>query len=79
MVLAFVVAICSTVDAFFVLSLGSAVTPGAIVAFLVFGPMIDVKMLALLRTTFTTRAIAVLTAVVALSTVVLGLVVNLVH
>ena len=49
--LAFVIAICSTVDAFFVLSLGSMFTPGAVVAFLVFGPMIDIKMLALLRTT----------------------------
>jgi uncharacterized membrane protein YraQ (UPF0718 family) len=79
MALAFVIAICSTVDAFFVLSLGSAVSPGAVVAFLVFGPMIDVKMLALLRTTFTARALAVLTAVVALSTTVLGLAVNLVR
>jgi uncharacterized membrane protein YraQ (UPF0718 family) len=79
MALAFVVAICSTVDAFFVLSLGSAVSPGAVVAFLVFGPMIDVKMLALLRTTFTARALAVLGTVVALSTAVLGLAVNLVH
>ena len=75
--LAFVIAICSTVDAFFVLSLGSAFTPGAIVAFLVFGPMIDIKMLALLRTTFTARTLVLLTAVVALCTAVLGLAVNL--
>jgi len=75
--LAFVIAICSTVDAFFVLSLGSAFTPGAVVAFLVFGPMIDIKMLALLRTTFTERTLVVLTAVVALCTAVLGLAVNL--
>ena len=75
--LAFVIAICSTVDAFFVLSLGSAFTPGAVVAFLVFGPMIDIKMLALLRTTFTARTLVVLTTVVALCTAVLGLAVNL--
>lgn len=38
--LAFVVAICSNVDAFFALSLASTFSPGALIAFLVFGPMI---------------------------------------
>jgi uncharacterized protein len=75
--LAFVIAICSTVDAFFVLSLGSMFTPGAVIAFLVFGPMIDIKMLALLRTTFTASALVLLTADVALLAAVLGLGVNL--
>jgi uncharacterized membrane protein YraQ (UPF0718 family) len=75
--LAFVIAICSTVDAFFVLSLGSMFTPGAIVAFLVFGPMIDIKMLALLRTTFTASTLILLTTVVVLLTAVIGLAVNL--
>jgi uncharacterized membrane protein YraQ (UPF0718 family) len=75
--LAFVISLCSTVDAFFVLSLGSTFSPGAIVAFLVFGPMIDIKMLALLRTTFTARTLALLTTLVALLTAVLGLAVNL--
>jgi uncharacterized membrane protein YraQ (UPF0718 family) len=75
--LAFVIAICSTVDAFFVLALGSTFTPGALIAFLVFGPVIDIKMLAMLRTTFTARTLALLTTVVALFTAVLGLAVNL--
>jgi uncharacterized protein len=74
--LAFVIAICSTVDAFFVLSLGSLFTPGAVVAFLVFGPIIDIKMLALLRTTFTASTLVLLTTVVASLTAVMGLVVN---
>jgi uncharacterized protein len=39
--------------------------------------MIDIKMLALLRTTFTARTLGLLTAVVALLTAVLGLAVNL--
>lgn len=76
MALAFVIAICSSVDAFFALALASTFSPGALVAFLVFGPMLDVKMMAMLRTTFTTRALALITAVVALSTLVLGLGVN---
>jgi len=50
--------------------------PGAIVAFLVFGAMIDVKMLALMRTTFTTATLARMTAVVALAALVLGFGVN---
>ncbi len=75
--LAFVISICSNVDAFFVLSFGSTFLPGAIVAFLVFGPMIDIKMLALLRTTFTPRTLAVVTVLVALSAAALGLGMNL--
>ncbi|WP_331271240.1 permease [Arthrobacter sp. 35W] len=76
MLLAFVVAICSNVDAFFILSFGATFMPGAIVAFLVFGPMIDVKMLALLRTTFTAKALLQVSLLVALSAAVLGLAVN---
>ena len=52
--------------------------PGGIVAFLIFGAMIDVKMLALLRTTFTSRALALITAVVALCVLVIGMGLNLV-
>lgn len=78
MVLAFVIAICSNVDAFFALSLASSFSPGALVAFLVFGPMIDVKMLAMLSTTFRVRALAGLTLLVALGAVTIGLAVNLV-
>ncbi len=78
MALAFVIAICSNVDAFFILSFGSTFMPGAIVAFLVFGAMVDVKMLALLRTTFTSATLARMTAVVALACLVLGFGVNLV-
>lgn len=77
MLLAFVISICSNVDAFFVLSFGSTFMPGAIVAFLVFGPMIDIKMLAMLRTTFTARTLLQLTVVIALASAALGLAVNL--
>jgi uncharacterized membrane protein YraQ (UPF0718 family) len=50
--------------------------PGSIVAFLVFGPLIDIKMVALLRTTYTTRTIATIAGVVALSALALGTVMN---
>jgi uncharacterized membrane protein YraQ (UPF0718 family) len=52
-------------------------TPGAVVAFLVFGPMIDIKMLALLLTTFTASTLVLLTTLVASLTAVMGLAVNL--
>ena len=74
--LAFVISICSNVDAFFALAYSSTFTVGSIVAFLVFGPMIDIKMLALMRTTYKTRLLAVVTLVVTLSSILIGLVVN---
>jgi uncharacterized membrane protein YraQ (UPF0718 family) len=76
MALAFIVAVCSNVDAFFVLSFGSTFMPGGIASFLTFGAMIDVKMLALMRTTFTTRTLIQITALVALMSAAAGLLVN---
>jgi uncharacterized membrane protein YraQ (UPF0718 family) len=76
MVLAFVVSICANVDAFFALSLSSIFPMSAILAFLVFGPMVDIKMLALLKTTFTRQTLATMTLCVALCTLTLGLVVH---
>ncbi|MCS6959263.1 MAG: permease [Pseudanabaenaceae cyanobacterium SKYGB_i_bin29] len=57
MTLAGVVSICSTVDAFFALSFASTFTTGSLLAFLVFGPMIDLKAIGLLLTLFRRRAI----------------------
>ena len=76
LLLAFVIAVCSSVDAFFILPFASTFLPGSIVTFLVFGPIIDVKMLAILRTTFTTRVLVQLTVLVGLISALLGLVVN---
>ncbi len=57
MALAWIVSICSTVDSFFALSFASTFTTGSLLAFLVFGPMIDLKNIALLTSVFRTRAI----------------------
>lgn len=75
--LAMVVSICSNVDAFFALSFASTFTPGSLVAFLLVGPLVDVKMLALMRTTFTTRVLAGLVVIVVLSAFAIGTAVNL--
>jgi len=78
MALAFVVSVCSNVDAFFILSFGGIFSTGAIVSFLTFGPMIDVKMLALMRTTFTTKTLVQVSVLVGLMAAALGLAVNVV-
>jgi uncharacterized membrane protein YraQ (UPF0718 family) len=74
--LAFIVSLCSNVDAFFALAYSSTFTVGSIVAFLVFGPMIDIKMLTLMQTTYKARLLAVMTIVVTLSSILIGLVIN---
>lgn len=75
--LAMIVSICSNVDSFFALSFASTFTSGSIVAFLLVGPLVDVKMLALLRTTFRTKVLAGLVVIVVLFAVAVGSVVNL--
>lgn len=74
--LAMTVAICSNVDAFFALSFASTFSSGAIIAFLLVGPLVDVKMLALLRTTFTGRVLAGMVGIVVLSACAIGIGVN---
>nr|WP_268252224.1 permease [Microbacterium sp. F2E] len=75
--LAMIVSICSNVDSFFALSFASTFTPGSIAAFLLVGPLVDVKMLALLRTTFRTKVLVGLVVIVVLFAVAVGSVVNL--
>ncbi|NJL45321.1 MAG: permease [Leptolyngbyaceae cyanobacterium SM2_3_12] len=77
MALAWVVSICSTVDAFFCPVLASIFTSGALLAFLVFGPMIDLKNISLLLTVFKGRAIIYLFVLAAQLTFLLTLVMNL--
>lgn len=74
--LAFVISVCANVDAFFILPFAQTFLPGSIVAFLVFGPLIDIKMVALLRTTFATRTIVLMATVVGLCSLSLGMVMN---
>lgn len=75
--LAALVSICSTVDAFFALSFSSAFTSGSLLAFLVFGPTIDIKAIGLLLSIFRARAVVYLFLLAAQLTFVLTLIVNL--
>ena len=74
--LAFIVSICSNVDAFFALAFRQTFMTGALVSFLTFGPMIDIKMLSLLRTTYRPSVLFQVSALVGLASIALGLVVN---
>jgi uncharacterized membrane protein YraQ (UPF0718 family) len=77
MLLAIVVSICSTVDSFFALSFAATFTSGSLLAFLVFGPMIDLKGIGLMLSIFKPRAVFYLFALAAQLTFLLTLLMNL--
>jgi uncharacterized protein len=76
MLLAFVISICSSIDAFFALSLASSFSLGSILAFLVFGPMIDIKSLAMLKSVYKPQTLVLMTSMVTILCVLLGVIVN---
>jgi uncharacterized membrane protein YraQ (UPF0718 family) len=57
LLLAAIVSICSTVDAFFALSFASTFTNSSLIAFLVFGPMVDIKSVGLMFSIFKPKTI----------------------
>lgn len=77
MLLGTIVSICSTVDAFFALAFASAFTSGSLLAFLVLGPMIDLKAIGLMLSVFKPRAIFYIFGLTAQLTFLLTLFVNL--
>jgi hypothetical protein len=60
LLLAFLLSVCSTVDAFVALAFANTFSTGALLAFLVFGPMVDVKSLVMFLGVFRRRAVAYL-------------------
>ena len=77
MLLGTIVSICSTVDSFFALAFASAFTSGSLLAFLVLGPMIDLKAIGLMLSVFKARAIFYIFGLVAQLTFLLTLFDNL--
>lgn len=73
MILAGVVSICSTVDSFFALSFASTFTTSSLIAFLVFGPMIDIKGIGLMLSIFKPRTMIYLLIIIAQLTFILTL------
>lgn len=68
MLLAFVLSLCSEADAFIAASFANQFSPAALMAFMVLGPMIDIKNVMLLsgsfKRTFIVRLVAIITSVV---------------
>jgi len=77
LVLAGVVSICSTVDSFFALSFASTFTSGSLLAFLVFGPMIDIKGIGLMLSIFKPKALIYLFVLAGQLTLLFTLFLNL--
>ncbi len=65
MLMAALISICSNVDAFFALSYVNTFSMGSIMAFLVFGPMIDIKVFVMLPKIFRLKAIILITILIA--------------
>ena len=78
MALAFVLSVCSTVDAFISLAFINTFSPGAVLAFLVFGPMVDIKSLLLFRQVFSRRTMFYLVALPMLLTGIFAVAFNIV-
>jgi len=76
-VLAVVLSVCSTVDAFLVLTFAGTFTTGAILAFLVFGPMVDIKSTLMFLTVFKGRAVALMIVLAALLVLLATIAINL--
>jgi len=74
--LAVILSICSTVDAFVALGFMGTFSPGAILAFLVFGPMVDIKTTLMYLSVFKKRAVAYLILLPFALSFLAGLLVN---
>lgn len=79
MALAVLLSVCSTVDAFLALALSRVFGPGALLAFLVFGPMIDIKSTLMFLTTLSPRAVALIIGLVVPLVLAAGVSINLVY
>ncbi|MFN6132143.1 MAG: permease [Synechococcaceae cyanobacterium] len=77
MLLALVVSVCSSVDAFLALGFAAQITPGALLAFLLLGPVVDLKLVGLFTVLFQPRAIGLTTAGAFLTVLLMGQWVNL--
>ncbi|MBO9597736.1 MAG: permease [Cohnella sp.] len=74
--MAFIMSLCSEADAFIASSFRSTFSTGALSAFLVFGPMVDIKQTLMLLGTFRTKFVVVLIALIAAFTLIGSLIVG---
>lgn len=76
MALAFLLCVCSETDAFIARTFVGQFTNGSIIAFLIFGPMIDIKNTLMLGKAFKARFIMKLIALIFMVCFVIGLTIN---
>lgn len=76
-VIAFVLSVCSTVDAFLALSFVGTFTTGSIITFLTFGPMVDIKSTLMFLGVFRQRSVLYLILLPLLMTLLIGVWLNL--
>lgn len=75
--LAFVLSVCSTVDAFLALAFAGTFTTGSVLAFLTFGPMVDIKSTLMFLGVFQRRTVVYLIVLPLLMTMLIGIWLNL--
>lgn len=75
--LAFVLSVCSTVDAFLALAFSGAFTTGSLISFLTFGPMVDIKSSLMFLSVFQRRIVLYLIVLPFLLTLLIGIFWNL--
>lgn len=76
-IFAFVLSVCSTVDAFLALAFVGTFTTGSILAFLTFGPMVDIKSTLMFLGVFKRRTVVYLITLPLLMTLLVGIWMNL--
>lgn len=75
-VFAVITAVCSNVDAFIALSYVNSFTPGSLLAFLTFGPLIDLKSFFMMRTVFNSQALLAIFSTILLLVLIFTLTYN---
>ncbi len=75
--IAFVLSVCSTVDAFLALSFVGTFTTGSIITFLTFGPMVDIKSTLMFMGVFQKRTVLYLVLLPLMMTLLIGVWLNL--
>jgi uncharacterized protein len=76
-VLAFVLSVCSTVDAFLALAFSGLFTTGSLITFLTFGPMVDIKSSLMFLSVFQRRVVLYLILLPLALTLLIGVFWNL--
>ncbi len=75
---AILLSVCSTVDAFIALAFASTFSTGSVLAFLVYGPMVDIKSTLMFLRVFRKRSVVYLVLLPFLLVTLIGLVVNII-